>query len=109
MASETPEDDKTPIADESSGGSGVAGSPEGERIAYEDISFTDQPGFKPMIGIGSIVVISFFLLAGLPQYAEPGDGGTTLFTYTAVLWGVVVIACGFLYEYWLMKSEGGEW
>ena len=108
MASETPEDDKSSIVDESSGG-GLAESPEGERIAYEDISFTDQPGFKPMIGIGSIVVISFFLLSGLPMYAEPGSGGFTIYTYTVVLWGIVIIACGFLYEYWLMKVEGGEW
>ena len=108
MASETPEDDKSSIVDEPSGG-GLAESPEGERIAYEDISFTDQPGFKPMIGIGSIVLVSFFLLSGLPMYAEPGQGGFTIYTYTVVLWGLVVIACGFLYEYWLMKIEGGEW
>lgn len=108
MASETPEDDKTSIVDEPSGG-GVAESPEGERLAYEDISFTDQPGFKPMIGIGSVVVISFFLLAGLPMYAEPGDSSLTVFTYTSIVWGLVIIACGFLYEYWLMKVEGGGW
>lgn len=108
MASETPEDDKTSIVDDSSSG-GIAESPDSDQLTYEEISFTDQPGFKPMIGIGSIVVISFFLLSGLPMYAEPGNGEFTIYTYTAVLWGLVIIVCGFLYEYWLMKIEGGGW
>lgn len=111
MASETPEDDKTRVVDDSTddGGGGLADATEDDTIAYEEISFTDQPGFKPMIGIVSIVFVSFILLAGLPMYAEPGDGELTLFSYTAVIWGVVIIACGFIYEYWLMKIEGGVW
>lgn len=109
MASETPEDDKTRIVDNSPDGGELSESAEGKTVAYEDISFTDQPGFKPMIGIASLVLISFFLLAGLPIYAEPGEGSLTLFSYTAVIWGVVIIALGFVYEYWLMKIEEGVW
>lgn len=82
---------------------------EPERVSYDDVSFTDQAGFKPMLGIAAAVLISFFLLVGLPFYSEPGDGELTLFSYTAVLWGVVIILCGFAYEYWLMKVEGDGW
>lgn len=108
MASETPEDDVNPLNSEPTGGE-MAGPTETEQIAYEDISFTDQPGFKPMIGIASLVIISFILLAGLPIYAEPGDGELTLFSYTSIIWGLVIITCGFIYEYWLMKIEDGVW
>ncbi len=78
-------------------------------ISYDDVSFTDQAGFKPMIGILAVVLISFALLVGLPMYSEPGDGEFTLFTYTSIIWGVTIILCGFAYEFWLMKIEEGSW
>ncbi|SEH18080.1 hypothetical protein SAMN04487967_3606 [Natronorubrum sediminis] len=108
MANKTPEDNPSTAVNDSNGG-GAPETSEENVIAYEDISFTDQPGFKPMIVIGSLVIISFILLAGLPQYAEPGDGEFTLFTYTTVVWGLVIVVLGFAYEYWLMKIEGGGW
>lgn len=109
MASETPEDDANPAVNTSTDVASDEPPTDASTVSYEEISFKDQAGFKPMIGVFALVLITFVFLIGLPMYSEPGDGSLTLFSYTAPIWGAVIIAGGFIYEFWLMKVEGGGW
>ena len=47
-------------------------------------------------------------VVGLPIHWEAGEGGYTLITFTAPLWGVVIVALGFVYEYWVEKKENAR-
>jgi len=89
-----PEDDANPAVNKSTDVEPDEQPTDVSAVSYEEISFRDQAGFKPMIGVFALVLISFFLLAGLPTYAEPGDGTLTLFSYTSVIWGIIIIAGG---------------
>ena len=109
MSNENPADNIDPAANESTDRAPDKQPTDAGAVGYEDINFRNQAGFKPMIGIFALILISFFLLVGLPMYSEPGDGTLTLFTYTSVIWGIVIIVGGFVYEYWLTKTEGGGW
>lgn len=83
-----------------------------EELAYENVDVTTAAGFRPMIGAAATILVSFFLLGGLPFYWTSGGGEVALMSYTMLLWGVIVIATGFVYEYYVEKSEadaaGGE-
>ncbi|MFC7157171.1 hypothetical protein ACFQPA_17190 [Halomarina halobia] len=81
------------------------GSPE---IGYSDVEIQRSAGLRPMMVTAALVLISWILLTGLPIYWQSGDGELTLFTYTSVLWGVVIIVLGFVYEYWVTSLENDE-
>lgn len=77
-------------------------------VTYEEVDITTAAGFKPMIGAAITIVGSFFLLGGLPFYWTGGQGEVTLMAYTMALWGIIVIATGFAYEYYVERSDGAE-
>lgn len=61
-----------------------------------------------MLVTAGVVLASWILLTGLPFYWQTGDGELTLFSYTSVLWGIIVIIMGFVYEYWVTSIENEE-
>lgn len=61
-----------------------------------------------MLITAGIVLISWILLTGLPIYWQTGSGELTLFTYTSVLWGIIIVVMGFVYEYWMTALENSE-
>lgn len=82
-------------------------------LEYDDVNMTLTAGYKPTIVVSLATIVSFLLLGGvLPPLWGTGDGGYTLFTYTSILWGVVIAALGFVYEYWIRanqnRDEGGD-
>lgn len=78
----------------------------GEGLSYEDVDINLTAGYKPAATIAVVTLASLVLLGGgLPIHWESGNGGYTLLTYTAPLWGVVVVALGFVYEYWVERKE----
>lgn len=77
-------------------------------VTYEEVDVTTAAGFKPMIGAAITIVGSFFLLGGLPFYWTGGEGEVTLMAYTMALWGIIVIATGFVYEYYVERNDGAE-
>lgn len=80
---------------------------EGEgTLTYDDVDPTATAGFKPMVVIAAVTLVTFFLFGGgLPIYWVQGEEGYTLFTYGSVLWGLIVIASGFVFEYWVERNE----
>ncbi|WP_254525709.1 hypothetical protein [Natrinema caseinilyticum] len=78
------------------------------KISYSDVEIQRSAGLKPMLVTAGVVLVSWILLTGLPFYWETGSGNLTLFAYTSVLWGVVIIAMGFVYEYWVTSIEDEE-
>lgn len=74
-------------------------------LSYDDVDISVTSGYKPMIVIAVLTIISFFLFGGgLPIYW--GDSrGYTLFTYGSVLWGLTIISLGFIYEFWVERNE----
>jgi hypothetical protein len=85
--------------------SGQRDTPE---IEYSEVGIQRSAGLRPMIVTAALVLTSWILLTGLPIYWETGDGELTLFAYTSVLWGVVIVALGFVYEYWITSIEDEE-
>ena len=84
-------------------------SPSGETtLTYEEVDVTTAAGFKPMIGAAVAIVGSFFVLGGLPFYWTGGNGEVTLMAYTMALWGIIVIATGFVYEYYVERNESAN-
>ena len=74
-------------------------------LSYDDVDISVTSGYKPMIVIAALTIITFFLFGGgLPIYW--GDSqGYTLFTYGSVLWGLTIISLGFIYEFWVERNE----
>lgn len=75
------------------------------KVSYSDVEIQRAAGLKPMLVTAGVVLASWILLTGLPFYWQTGDGTLTLFAYTSVLWGVVIIVMGFVYEYWVTALE----
>lgn len=74
-------------------------------VTYEEVDVSTSAGYKPMITIAFLTIISFFLFGGgLPIYWGEGEG-YTLLTYGSVLWGITVIALAFIYEFWVERNE----
>jgi hypothetical protein len=78
--------------------------PDGQ-FQYSELSIRHTPGFVPMIVVGVVTIVSGVLLIGLPMYWQAGDGELTLMVYTGVLWALMIVALGFLHEYWLGRRE----
>lgn len=77
-------------------------------LTYEEVDITTTGGFKPMIGAAATILISFFILGGLPFYWTGGTGQVALMAYTMVLWGIICIVTGFVYEYYVERNESAE-
>lgn len=75
-------------------------------LSYDDVDINLTAGYKPAATVAFATLASLVLLGGgLPIHWGAGDGGYTLLTYTAPLWGVMIVALGFVYEYWVEKKE----
>ena len=74
-------------------------------MEYSEVEIQRSAGLRPMLVTAAVVVVSWIALTGLPFYWETGDGELTLFSYTVVLWGVVIVVMGFVYEYWITSLE----
>lgn len=74
-------------------------------LTYDEVDITTAAGFKPMIGAAATILISFFVLGGLPFYWTGGSGQITLMAYTMALWGIIVVGTGFVYEYYVERNE----
>jgi hypothetical protein len=78
-------------------------------LSYDDVDINLTAGYKPAAVVALATLVSLVLLGGgLPIHWEAGEGGYTLLTYTAPLWGVVIVALGFIYEYWVEKKENAR-
>lgn len=77
-------------------------------MEYSEVEIQRSAGLKPMLVTAGVVIVSWIALTGLPFYWQTGDGELTLFSYTTVLWGVVIIVMGFVYEYWITSLEDEE-
>jgi len=74
-------------------------------MEYSEVEIERSAGLKPMLVTAGIVIVSWIALTGLPFYWQTGDGELTLFSYTTVLWGGIIIVMGFVYEYWITSLE----
>jgi hypothetical protein len=80
-------------------------SPASSEMEYSEVEIQQSAGLRPMLVTAAVVVVSWIALTGLPFYWQTGDGELTLFSYTVVLWGVVIVVMGFVYEYWITSLE----
>jgi fatty acid desaturase len=94
--------------DSSATGRGTGASPGEATLTYEEVDITTTAGFRPMIGAAATILVSFFVLGGLPFYWTGGTGQVTLMAYTMVLWGIVCITTGFVFEYYVERNESAE-
>ena len=77
-------------------------------LEYSDVEIQRSAGLRPMLVTAGVVLVSWIALTGLPFYWQSGNGELTLFSYTSVLWGVIIIVMGFVYEYWITSLEDEE-